>query len=157
MICKNCGEMNDSLSKFCTNCSQPLYDEHEFDYNPPPPPPPTQIANASGPNQSYYRPPYNQPPNYAGPLVDEHVSVGNWIGIFCINLIPCVGPIIYLVMLFVWAFGSTPKKSLKNYARAQLLIAAILLGIVIIVIIIAVAIASASGGSYRSSRPYYNW
>lgn len=78
-------------------------------------------------NNSYQQPygtGYNQTPSYQQPNYnninndDERVSVLMWIGVFCINLIPCVGSLVYIIMMFVWAFGSTPKKSLKNYARA---------------------------------------
>ena len=84
---------------------------------------------------------------------EEHVSVLHWIGIFCLNIIPCVGPIVYLIMMFVWAFGSTPKKSLKNFARAQLILSAIALGIMIIMIIISVA----TGAAIFSGSSSYNY
>ncbi len=70
----------------------------------------------------YTQPMYNQPVNYNAPQPDEHMTVMGWIGRWCINLIPLVGPLIYFVMLIIWAFGDTPKKSLKSYARAALLV-----------------------------------
>ena len=115
-------------------------------------------------NQNYqnsYGTGYNQTPSYQQPNYnnmsndEEHVSVLHWIGIFCLNIIPCVGPIVYLIMMFVWAFGSTPKKSLKNFARAQLILSAIALGIMIIMIIISVATgaaAAATGAVATSGR-----
>ena len=56
---------------------------------------------------------------------DEHVSMGQWLGIMAISFIPCVGSLIYLVMLFIWGFGDTKKKSLKTYAKASLIMTAI--------------------------------
>jgi len=56
------------------------------------------------------------------------VSVGNWIGTFILSAIPIVG----LVLLFVWAFGSNTIQSKKNWARAALILA--LIGIVLAVI-----------------------
>ena len=106
-------------------------------------------------NQNYqnsYGTGYNQTPSYQQPNYnnmsndEEHVSVLHWIGIFCLNIIPCVGPI-------VWAFGSTPKKSLKNFARAQLILSAIALGIMIIMIIISVA----TGAAVFSGSSSYNY
>ena len=84
----------------------------------------------------------------------EHVATKEWIGYMCINLIPCVGPFIYLVMLFVWAFGDTPKKSLKSYAQAQLIFMAIIAGVVILLTIIAVLIGIGTN-DFFSSNPYY--
>lgn len=113
-------------------------------------------------NQNYqnsYGTGYNQTPSYQQSNYnnmsndEEHVSVLHWIGIFCLNIIPCVGPIVYLIMMFVWAFGSTPKKSLKNFARAQLILSAIALGIMIIMIIISVA----TGAAVFSGSSSYNY
>ncbi|MEG0770717.1 MAG: hypothetical protein RR436_02350 [Clostridia bacterium] len=53
---------------------------------------------------------------------EEHVSIGGWMGIMCLNLIPILGTVIYLILILVWAFGGTKKVSLKNYARANLLL-----------------------------------
>jgi len=122
MLCEKCGVQNDNTNH-CTNCGHPLMTEQ----------PAAPNVNYSQPANQYAYPP---PPAYAPPKENEHVSVGFWIGISCINLIPCVGGLIYLIMMFVWAFGSTPKKSLKNYARAQLIIAAVALGLSIIFIIV---------------------
>jgi len=116
MFCEKCGANNHDNTQFCSNCGQPLA--------------PTQNASA----QPYVPPAqFAVPPVYAAPSNDnEHVSTGKWIGIFCINLIPCVGSLVYMIMMFVWAFGSTPAKSLKTFAKAQLILFAVVLGISII-------------------------
>lgn len=67
---------------------------------------------------------------------DEHVSTWGWIGRW---LIMCI-PIVNVVMLFVWAFGGTPKRSLKTWARAQLLL--VLIGILVTAIIVAILLAT---------------
>ena len=36
-------------------------------------------------------------------------------------------------MMFVWAFGSTPKKSLKNFARAQLIVLAVVIFLILFI------------------------
>jgi len=112
MYCVNCGAPNDDGNQFCVNCNHSI---------------------SGNPNANAQYPVNNAQPVYMPVNPEEHVSVGHWVGIFCINLIPCVGPPIFLIMLFVWAFGNTPKKSLKTYARAQLIIIAVLvvLGIII--------------------------
>lgn len=81
----------------------------------------------------------NETPNYQNEttnLESEPVSIGQWVGIFCINLIPCVGGLVYIIMMFVWAFGTTAKPSLKNFAKAQLIIIGVVLVLTIIVSII---------------------
>lgn len=64
---------------------------------------------------------------------EEEVSVGMWIGIFLINIIPCIGPLVYIIMMFIWAFGETPKKALKNFAKANLIL--ILIGVSIAIVV----------------------
>ena len=73
---------------------------------------------------------------------NAHVSVGTWIGIFLINCIPIIGTLIYLIMLFVWAFGGTDKISLKNYAKATLLLITIGIAIGIIGGVIAIILGA---------------
>ena len=56
------------------------------------------------------------------------VSVGEWIITY---LIMCI-PLVNLIMLFVWAFGSGTKPSKVNWAKASLIFVAIsiVLGII---------------------------
>ena len=62
----------------------------------------------------------------------QPVSVSDWFLTLFLTAIPLVG----LILLFVWAFGSTTNPSKANWAKATLLWAAI--GIVIYIIIIAI-------------------
>ena len=145
MFCIKCGFNNDDTSKFCTNCSaslensklpeetdtplQAFESQHKSELQSPVTAAapsytsaPAQHAYYSSPQYPPYQPPYGYT---AVPTGNEHVSVGMWILVFFLSYIPLLG----IIMLFVWAFGGTPKKSLKSYARAQLiliLIAAIL-------------------------------
>ena len=48
------------------------------------------------------------------------IGFGNWMITMLLPLIPMVGPLIYLVMLFVWAFAGT-NRTKKNWARATLI------------------------------------
>ena len=54
--------------------------------------------------------------------------------------IPVFGSITYLVMLFIWAFGSDSNPNKKNWARAKLVVTAI--GIICMIILIAYVIGS---------------
>ena len=72
-----------------------------------------------------------QPQIQPRPASNE-VSFGEWFLTIFLTAIPLVG----LVLLFVWAFGSTTNPSKANWAKASLAWAAI--GIVIYVIIFVV-------------------
>nr|WP_302856560.1 zinc ribbon domain-containing protein [uncultured Ruminococcus sp.] len=97
----------------------------------------------NGYNQQYnaqYQQTYNaQPvppviPSYGTPET-QPVSVGGWIGVM---LLSCL-PIVNLIMLFVWAFSSSTKKSLKNYARAALIMFLIVAVITVIASVVLIA------------------
>jgi len=169
MFCKNCGEQLEDDALICTKCGAATEKSQTTQTQQPPqttsqplPPPVQQQYQYQQP--AYQQPTYQQPqyqqPTYQQPFinqqnyaVDEHVSVGGWIGIFCINLIPIVGWLIFIIMLFVWAFGSTPKKTLKNFAKAMLIIWLIVFVLAIIAVIIA-GIAGVNLSHYVNSSTY---
>ena len=112
----------------------------------------------NGYNQQYntqYQQTYNsQPvppvaPPYGTPDT-QPVSIGGWIGVMLLTCLPLVN----LIMLFVWAFSSSTKKSLKNYARAALILA--LIGVVLVVVVsIILAVCGISIFDEFSNSGYY--
>lgn len=74
-----------------------------------------------------------QPQIQPRPASNE-VSFGEWFLTIFLTAIPLVG----IVLLFVWAFGSTTNPSKANWAKASLAWAAI--GIVIYLIVFVVII-----------------
>jgi len=48
---------------------------------------------------------------------NREVTVGNWMLVYVLMCIPLVN----LIMLFVWAFGSSAPASQSNWAKATLL------------------------------------
>lgn len=102
-----------------------------------------QFANNNGNYQQY---PYNnyngnyQAPYQQNSLLDleEPVKMGEWLISLLITLIPCVG----LIMVFVWAFGSTEKKSKSNFFKAYLVF-----WVIIIVIALAYVFSLAAAGA----------
>ena len=60
------------------------------------------------------------------------ISVGNWM---LTTLLMCI-PIVNLVLLFVWAFGSNTPESKANWARASLMwmVIAVVLSILLFVV-----------------------
>ncbi|MCX7773671.1 MAG: hypothetical protein N2376_11230, partial [Clostridia bacterium] len=93
---------------------------------------PAQQANTGyqGYNTGYHNPPPAYP---VQPQNGNQMTTGKWLGIFLINIIPAIGPLIYLILLFKWAFGSCKYPSLKSFSKAMLII--MLIGIIIGVIV----------------------
>jgi hypothetical protein len=54
---------------------------------------------------------------------NKPVSVGEWILTFILLAIPLVN----IIMLFVWAFGDSAQPSKKTFAKAQLIIFAVII------------------------------
>jgi hypothetical protein len=72
----------------------------------------------TGENNSYGQDPITKP-----------MSFGDWIKTLLLMIIPIVN----IVLLFVWAFGSVTNLNKKNFSRAYLLLMAIVLVLYIIV------------------------
>lgn len=88
-----------------------------------------QAQSYSSDNSAGYNP-YGQQTHTPEPK--KVVTTGQWILRYLINLIPCVGGIIYLVMLFIWMNDKTYEESSSNWAKAQLIWIAISIGIVVL-------------------------
>ncbi|MBP8989498.1 MAG: zinc ribbon domain-containing protein [Clostridia bacterium] len=149
MYCPSCGKQNPDDAKFCENCgapttggggaptitqpppSQPYSQSYQQAYSPPPPP------------QTYY-----QPQAAAHPYADTSpMSVGQYLLTMILYSIPIVG----LILMFVWAFGSQVNLNKKNLSRAILILT--LIGVVLSIIFSSVLIGFFS--SLFSSGNYY--
>ena len=111
MYCKKCGGKLESYASNCAFCGEPV---EKYDTKP-----------------KYIR---QEKEKEVGP----HMSVGKWIGLVLLNGLPGIGQLIYLILMFKWAFGSTQDLTLKNYAKANLLmilIVAILIGALVSLVI----------------------
>ena len=75
----------------------------------------------------YYQQQYQQP-YQQGPELEEPVSLGEWMIALLLTCIPCVN----IVLMFVWAFSKTEKKSKSNYFKAALIWSGIMFGIMLI-------------------------
>jgi len=107
--------------------------------------------------QPYGQPQYQQPygqqvqyqqPQYQETTKEEPLSVGQWILTILVMGIPLVN----LIMLFVWGFGSEGNKGRANFCKAELIWIAIGIGIGILVMVlfgsVIASILSSMGGSY---------
>lgn len=126
---------------------------------------PFDQQNLSGEQPLYQEPVYEQPgymqPSYepagyeqpAGQLsyqpqttqsydgLEEPVSKGEWALCYFLMMIPCVG----LIMMFVWAFSKTEKKSKSNFFKVQLIFMGVIFALyfVLILVVMCMGIAMA--------------
>jgi len=102
------------------------------------------------PQYQQYPPQYQQPHQHVRMPSDETTTTGQWV----LNLFLVAIPLVGLILLFVWAFGSNTAPSKKNWARANLIW-------ILIIIIVAVAlsfISMAMGVDLASVyRSYYRF
>ena len=72
-------------------------------------------------------------PMYPRNSAKESISVGGWIGRSLIPCIPLVGSIVYLIMLFIWSGDTKKEDSFRNWAKAQLIIMAVVVVLTVLV------------------------
>jgi hypothetical protein len=122
MICSQCGKNNPDDARFCDGCGNTLQAAPiNQGYAPPPPPPPQY-------QQPQYQQSYQQP-GYTPAVDNSPLSVGQYIGMYLIQLIPVVG----FILLLVWAFSADTNLNKKNWAKAMLII--MLIGIALTIVI----------------------
>lgn len=150
--CAYCNALNDDNNSFCEICGKPFAAEESaenaaaaetqqgfFSQEAAPSAQP-QYAKAPGAQPQYGQPPFGSAP-YSAPYVQpgayppvnenalpeeyKPVSVGAYVGYTILFSIPIIG----FIMLLVTALSSTNKKSLRNFARAQLIL--LIIGVVL--------------------------
>ena len=83
------------------------------------------------------------------------VGVWGYIWRYLLIYIPVIGQILYLVFLFIAAFGSKNKEeSFRNWAKAQLLVMAIVLGIAVLVGLVVLVVFIFGSMSAREAVSY---
>ena len=63
---------------------------------------------------------------------NQVVKMGEWMVTYLITMIPLIG----IIMMFVWAFGSNTKPSKANWAKAALLWGVIVVAIYILIAVV---------------------
>lgn len=86
------------------------------------------------------------------------VSLGTWVCRHLIAFIPCVGWLIYIVMLFVWAFDKKYNSTSRNWAKAELIFSAVSIFITAIIAVILI-VNIVAYNTYQSVPidPYYEY
>lgn len=74
----------------------------------------------------------NQYPQNSAVNLNAPMTVGQYLIMFLIGIVPIVN----IVMIFVWAFGSNVNTNKKNLCRAILIWALIILGLYIVLFIV---------------------
>jgi len=90
---------------------------------------------AGGYNQPYVNYNQQQYPGMGLPPIEkeEPVEMGEWIGLLALaTFVPCIG----IILVIVWAFNKTEKKSKSNFCKAYLIIWLIKLAIAMTLFII---------------------
>lgn len=78
----------------------------------------------------------------SNPVNSQTMSVKDWV----ITLIVLALPLINLVMLLVWAFGSSGNINRKNYCLASLLMIAIAMALSLCFFVLAALVGAVAGG-----------
>ena len=142
MRCMSCGaELPDGIS-FCTSCGAkvvPAAPEQQPAYNQ------NQMYQGYGaPGQPY---PQQQMPMMMNTMEDTTpITPWGYIGYMILFAIPLVG----IIMLFVYGFGSNTNVNLKNFSRAYLLIFLISIILSVVLGIIVGALGSSVANSMSS-------
>ncbi len=174
-ICPNCQFECTDQDCFCAKCGMPFAEAKADEPTPVAAEPVVEESPAAQEVPTFVKPEeepkaeipqaptYQAPPRYMPSETkgEEPVSTGKWILYHLIPLIPGVGGLVFIVMLFVWGFGNTENTTFRNWARSQLIISAISLVIAILVIILIVVLgltgALAFGDALENGEFYYEY
>lgn len=150
-VCPNCNAVWEDDVQFCANCGKAIPAAEA-----PAAEPVSQAAAPQGEAPRQQPPVYQPPINYYQRPAEEHISTGKWVLYHLIPMIPVVGSLIYLIMLFVWGFGDDKNETFRNWAKSQLILCLISVGLVVLTII-AVAILGVGFFSIAESGGVTNW
>lgn len=134
MNCQNCGRPLMENTKFCEGCGEPVDNAVVVKATPSQKPRPAVPETPATPVSPTVTDPYGKL------LGDDEMTVSAWLMTMVITGLPVIG----LIMLFVWGFGSDTPLVKRNYCKAMLIIYAIWLVVIIFLIVFfAISIANA--------------
>lgn len=146
LVCKACGRSSHpDDANFCYYCGSSFREESDpiFEHkNQPNQSMNNQEENKSEGDQASQKQ-QNQPQSMFGQMfgsignmaaakaedapLEPPIAFRSWILLLLLPFVPYIGPIAFLVMLFLWGFSVKSTKTQKNFARAMLIFVAILL------------------------------
>jgi len=119
MFCKNCGNNLPDGAKFCHGCGAAAKPAQQFSA-PMAPVQPAPEAMQSSPvysAQQSYAPQYPTSLKATSYTDVAPLSIGQYIVMFLLLSVPLLN----IVLLFVWSFGSSVNPNKRNFARASLI------------------------------------
>lgn len=118
-ICPNCNANVEDGMTFCPNCGAPqeMNSSQDYSANMQPDINPAVQAGTPVAGPVYQSTPYYDQQMYGMQMMDQEVSLGDWVLSTFLSWIPLVG----FIMLIIWAASSDTKPSKKNWARARLI------------------------------------
>lgn len=153
--CNKCGAELEEGALYCGSCGA------EVNAAPEAPASEEPVQAAEAPVQTTVVPAPEAPEggNSAGAKKPDDdglpVSLGTWICRDLLMLIPCVGGLIYIIMLFVWAFDTKYNSTSRNWAKGKLIFIGISLALVIVALIIYAVVFAVIGTSVSNELPYH--
>ncbi|MGN0163794.1 MAG: zinc ribbon domain-containing protein [Candidatus Ornithomonoglobus sp.] len=121
MKCSTCGSELVPGSKFCTSCGAKVVINQNY-------------SPSAGLG-------YKAPP----------MTIGGWIGrmllLSLLYLVPVIGWIIDIVLLCVWAGDRAKDDTFRNWAKAQLTVLLIIIGISVVISIVIIGIITSTANS----------
>lgn len=151
MTCPKCGIELAEGAAFCSECGTNLKTAETPAPAPAPAPAPT-YSSAPAPQVVYQQPapqvvyqvppPASTPTNADGEKLYPAVSTGEFVGMAFLMMIPLAN----IILLFVWAFGSATNPSKKNWAKSQLILMLIGIGISLLITILTTVLGVACVG-----------
>jgi len=112
MYCKKCGGKLESYASNCAFCGTPV-----------------EKYNA---NMEYVKPEKKV-------VTIKPMTMWKWLGLTLLPALVPIGTIIYLVLMFKWAFGTHEDVTLKGFARANLFF--MLIGVILAIAFVILALA----------------
>ena len=143
MICSRCGVTLKEDAVFCPHCGAKV--------------------EAAGSGENYLKPPEAKPEPQPQPVQQyiynnsyvqekKHLGIGGWMLRYLINFIPCVGPLIFTIMLFVWSSDEKYDDTSRNWAKATLIWMAIIIVLFVILGIVGAILAAQEAEAIRENN-----
>lgn len=165
-ICPKCNASWEDDVKFCSACGESLSEVQTSEQPAAPAAEPAAPATEpAAPAAEPVAPVAPVPPTYQPPAGygaqrsgEEPLSTGKWLLYQLIPLIPFVGSLVYIVMLFVWSFGDNAKnETFRNWARSNLILMGISLVLCILMVVLVVVFSVGIFGALEGAGSYENW